>query len=69
MLREFVAQHADPETGLDAWLTMLPLSDREVLARPSVRAREEAMAHDSQRVSREGWVQDTLAFFVRPWGF
>jgi pimeloyl-ACP methyl ester carboxylesterase len=69
VLREFVAQHADPGTGLDAWLTMLPLSDREVLARPSVRACEEAVAHDWQRVSREGWVQDTLAFFVRPWRF
>jgi pimeloyl-ACP methyl ester carboxylesterase len=69
VLREFVAQHADPETGLDAWLTMLPPSDRQVLARPSVRACEEAIAHDWQRVSREGWVQDTLAFFVRPWGF
>jgi pimeloyl-ACP methyl ester carboxylesterase len=69
VLREFVAQHADPATGLDAWMTTLPLSDQQVLARPSVRACEEAVAHDWQRVSHEGWVQDTLAFFTRPWGF
>jgi pimeloyl-ACP methyl ester carboxylesterase len=69
VLRKFVAQHADPEAGLDPWLTVLPLSDQQVLARPSVRACEEAVARDWQRVSREGWVQDTLAFFVRPWGF
>lgn len=69
VLREFVAQHADPETGLDVWLSTLPPSDQHVLARPSVRACEEAVAHDWQRVSREGWVQDTLALFTRPWGF
>jgi pimeloyl-ACP methyl ester carboxylesterase len=69
VLRAFVATHADPETGLDPWLEQLPPSDREVLASPSVRAREDAIARDWQRVSREGWVQDSLAFFARPWGF
>ena len=69
VLRSFVTQFTDPSTGLDPWLNQLPPSDREVLARPSVRAVEEAVAHEWQRVSIDGWVEDSLAFFARPWGF
>jgi pimeloyl-ACP methyl ester carboxylesterase len=69
VLRAHVARHSDPAHGLDAWLEQLPPSDQEVLARPSVRAVEEAIAHEWQRVSIEGWVEDSLAFFARPWGF
>jgi pimeloyl-ACP methyl ester carboxylesterase len=68
VLRAFVERHSDPDTGLDVWLGQLPASDQEVLARPAVAARERAVAHEWQRSSREGWVQDSLAFFVRPWG-
>jgi pimeloyl-ACP methyl ester carboxylesterase len=68
-LRAFVARHSDPETGLDVWLDQLPASDQAVLARPAVHACEQAIAQEWRRVSLEGWVQDSLAFFARPWGF
>lgn len=68
-LRAYVEEHADPTTGLDPWLERLPPSDREVLARPEVRALEQAIATEWQRVSIDGWVEDSLAFFARPWRF
>jgi pimeloyl-ACP methyl ester carboxylesterase len=69
VLRAFIDRHSDPLTGLDVWLGQLPASDQEVLARPLVAARERAVAHEWQRSTQEGWVQDSLALFVRPWGF
>jgi pimeloyl-ACP methyl ester carboxylesterase len=69
VLRAYVERHSNPSTGLDPWIEQLPPSDQEVLARPSVRAVEEAVALEWQRASIEGWVEDSLAFFTRPWGF
>ena len=68
-LRDFIALYADPLTGLDPWLDQLPASDREVLARPSVEAVEHAVAEEWQRVGLDGWLEDDLAFYARPWGF
>jgi pimeloyl-ACP methyl ester carboxylesterase len=68
-IRTYVEEHSDPATGLDPWLKRLPASDREVLSRPPVHAIEEAIAEEWQRVSIEGWVEDSLAFFARGWGF
>lgn len=68
-IRTYVEEHSDPETGLDPWLKRLPASDREVLARPAVHAIEKAIAEEWQRVSIDGWVEDSLAFWAREWGF
>jgi pimeloyl-ACP methyl ester carboxylesterase len=68
-LRAFIAEHADPATGLDPWIEQLPRSDCEVLARPAVQAAEQAIATEWQRASIDGWVEDDLALFARPWGF
>lgn len=67
-LRAFVARHADSEEGMDVWLSQLPPSDREVLARPEVVHEEAAENALWPKAGIDGWVEDDLALFARPWG-
>lgn len=68
-LRAYVAGYADSEDSFDAWYSRLPPSDREVRARPDVAREEEAEMARSAAQGIEGWVEDDLALYARPWGF
>ena len=46
-----------------------PDADREIAARPEVRAWSFASVAESLRGGIEGYVQDELVLTVRPWGF
>ena len=48
----------------------LPERDRKLLARPDIAALEAAVAADwGRRYGIDGWLEDDLALFARPWGF
>jgi pimeloyl-ACP methyl ester carboxylesterase len=47
----------------------MPEADRELAARPDVRAWSLASLQESLRGGIEGYVQDELVLTVRPWGF
>lgn len=68
-LRAFIASLGSTEDSLEGWMEILPPSDREVLARHDVAHEEgrEQLEWAAQGV--DGWVDDDLALFSRPWGF
>jgi pimeloyl-ACP methyl ester carboxylesterase len=70
-LRRFVAQHhaAGLMSEGDPWLQVLPPSDRARLAEPDVAREDAADAAEWPAGGLEGWIEDDLAFFRRPWGF
>lgn len=68
-LRAFIAGLGSTEESLEGWMEILPPSDREVLARHDVAHEEgrEQLEWAAQGV--DGWVDDDLALFSRPWEF
>lgn len=66
-LREFI-ESVDGE-ALEAWEHLLPPSDRAVLWREDVQREEAQEAEEQGAAGIDGWVDDDLAFFARPWGF
>ena len=67
-LRGFIAKHMELDDTYEAWLPRLPASDQDVLARPGALAALEADSLEATRNGVEGWLNDDLAFFSRPWG-
>lgn len=68
-LRAMISSLGGVDEALDGWMALLPPSDAEVLSRPEVQ-REEGVEHDEWSVMGiDGWVDDDLALFARPWGF
>lgn len=58
--------------GTDAladWFERLPPSDREVLGRDQVQHEEAVEATEWAAHGIDGWVDDDLALFARPWAF
>jgi pimeloyl-ACP methyl ester carboxylesterase len=47
----------------------MPEADRELAARPDVRASSLASLQEALRGGIEGYIQDELVLTVRPWGF
>ncbi|GCE01817.1 alpha/beta fold hydrolase [Embleya hyalina] len=68
-LRRFVEAAAGGDVPMDAWLAQLPASDREILTREAVRAEEAVEEREWVDGGLNGWVEDDLALFGRPWGF
>lgn len=67
-LRRFVESLHEREDPLGAWMDRLPPSDVEVLSRPDVQVEEAFEAAEVAAGGIEGWLEDDLAFFARPWG-
>ena len=61
----------DPAEWMQFWFENedMPDADRELAARPDVRAWSLASLEESLRGGIEGYVQDELVLTVRPWGF
>jgi pimeloyl-ACP methyl ester carboxylesterase len=61
----------DPAEFTEFWFENVktPEGDREIAARPEVRAWSFAGVEESLRGGIEGYVQDELVLTVRPWGF
>lgn len=60
-----LARLADNPPGMPA----LPEREREVLARPEVRAMLDAAFAEAVRPGPDGWADDVRALFGLPWGF
>ncbi len=67
-LRAFIEDAGGAAADFAAWMSSLPPSDQAVLARPEVAAHEEAVAAELAAGGIDGWLDDDLAFFGRPWG-
>lgn len=67
-LRSFIQAEMDANVPLESWFSQLPPADVEVLGRADVRVEEQAEEADMMRRGIEGWLEDDLALFVRPWG-
>lgn len=67
-LRHFVESLLEQEDPLGAWMDRLPPSDAEVLSRADVQVEEALEAVEVAAGGIEGWLEDDLAFFARPWG-
>jgi pimeloyl-ACP methyl ester carboxylesterase len=61
----------DPAEWMQYWFENddMPEADRELAARPEVRAWSFASIEESLHGGIEGYVQDELVLTVRPWGF
>lgn len=66
-LRTFIDHVMSADPGLDQWLNQLPPSDVEILGRDDVKAEERAEADAWGAHGIEGWLEDDLAIFARPW--
>lgn len=68
-LRAFIDRLGRGEGDLSAWMSQLPARDRAILDDAAVQ-HEEAVEHEEWTTAGvEGWVNDDLAIFKRPWGF
>lgn len=67
-LRRFIQAEMDADAPLESWFSQLPAADVEVLGRADVRVEEQAEDADMMRGGIEGWLEDDLALFGRPWG-
>lgn len=67
-LRRFIQAEMDADVPLESWFGQLPPADVEVLGRADVRVEEQAEDADMLRGGIEGWLEDDLALFGRPWG-
>lgn len=68
-LRAFIGRLSHGVGDLSAWTSNLPARDRAILGDATVQ-REEAVEHEEWSLAGiEGWVNDDLAIFKRPWGF
>lgn len=67
-LRRFIEAEMDADVPLESWFSQLPPADVEVLGRADVRVEEQAEDADMLRGGIEGWLEDDLALFGRPWG-
>ncbi|GAA1759844.1 alpha/beta fold hydrolase [Agromyces humatus] len=68
-LRAFIDRLGRGEGDLSAWMSQLPARDRAILGDAAVQ-HEEAVEHEEWTTAGvEGWVNDDLAIFERPWGF
>lgn len=68
VLRDFIARHMESDDPYDAWLPRLPAWDQDVLSRPQALVDLEVDSQEAMRGGVEGWLNDDLAFFHRPWG-
>ncbi|MFF1819762.1 alpha/beta fold hydrolase [Kribbella sp. NPDC058245] len=68
-LRVFIDELMKRPDPLDDWLSQLPPSDVEILGRGEVRLEDQAIQSEAMRQGPEGWIEDDLALFHRPWGF
>ncbi len=61
----------DPDEWMQFWFENedMPEADRELVARPDVRAWSLASLKEALRGGIEGYIQDELVLTVRPWGF
>lgn len=68
VLRSYIDGYMALDEPLDAWLRQLPASDVEILGRADVV--EESAIEDLESMGEgiEGWLEDDMAIFARPWG-
>ena len=66
-LRGFIEAHMAEEEPLAVWNEQIPPSDQEVMARPDVQREEQEEDAALGVGGNEGWLEDDLAFFGRPW--
>jgi pimeloyl-ACP methyl ester carboxylesterase len=67
-LRSFIDGLMNQEDPLGDWMAKLPPSDQEILRRDDVRIEEQAELDDLDAGGIEGWLEDDLSMFARPWG-
>lgn len=67
--RRYVHEALAQVAPLEPWLSRITEPDVEVLSRAEVRVEEQASGPDWLTQSPEGWIDDDLALFARPWGF
>lgn len=67
--RRYVQEALAQVAPLEPWLSQIAEPDVEVLSRAEVRFEEQAAGPEWLTQSPEGWIEDDLALFARPWGF